>query len=93
MEEAFETRRGQGQMKKSCRVFSCLLRNMRGKRSYKGEDEEEEGGRRDVTGGQKYGLPVLDERIAMLPFEDMHEVGAMILRSLHILFPQFCPPS
>ena len=41
--------------------------------SYEGEDdedEEEEGGG-DVAGGQKYRLPVPDERIALLPFEDM----------------------
>ena len=38
--------------------------------SYEGEDEEEEGVRK-VAGGQKYRLPVPDERIALLPFEDM----------------------
>ena len=39
--------------------------------SYEGEDDEEEEGARVVTGGQKYRLPVPDERIALLPFEDM----------------------
>ena len=39
--------------------------------SYEGEDEEEEERSRDVAGGQKYRLPVPDERIALLPFEDM----------------------
>jgi len=37
--------------------------------SYEGEDDEE--GSRDVAGEQKYKLPVPDERIALLPFEDM----------------------
>ena len=37
--------------------------------SYEGEDEEEGG--RGVSSRQKYKLPVPDERIALLPFEDM----------------------
>jgi len=43
--------------------------------SYEGqdeeEDEEEEGLGDEVASGQKYRLPVPDERIALLPFEDM----------------------
>merc|ERR1711971_115401 len=40
--------------------------------SYEGQDEEEEEGLGDeVASGQKYRLPVPDERIALLPFEDM----------------------
>jgi len=41
---------------------------------YEGDnDDEDEEGRRGVAagGGQKYRLPVPDERIALLPFEDM----------------------
>jgi len=43
--------------------------------SYEGqdedEDEDEEGLGDDGSGGQKYILPIPDERIALLPFEDM----------------------
>ena len=43
--------------------------------SYEGDnDDEDEEGRRGVAaggGGQKYRLPVPDERIALLPFEEM----------------------
>ena len=38
---------------------------------YEGEDDEDEEGTRVVAGEQKYRLPVPDERIALLPFEDM----------------------
>ena len=43
--------------------------------SYEGDnDDEDEEGRRGVAaagGGQKYRLPVPDERIGLLPFEEM----------------------